>query len=105
MPKLCVMQTNGRLLETGHLIGGRAEYEFFRVMTERWGKLFFYSEEEYSRWCRNGRRLNEREVALKKDREAKKSAFEDGEGALDVELDDAEGGTMDTLQELNVQVG
>ena len=63
--KLFVTQPNGKLYETAHSIGVKDhESQYFRVMTEKWGKLFFYSKEDYDRWCRTGRRDNERTNTL-----------------------------------------
>jgi hypothetical protein len=63
--KLFVTQPNGKLYETAHSIGVKDhESQYFRIMTEKWGKLFFYSKEDYDRWCRTGRRDNERTNTL-----------------------------------------
>lgn len=55
-----IVRPNGTCYTTTEKMGSLAENNYFTVMTERWGKLFFTSEEYYRRWCREGRRQNER---------------------------------------------
>ena len=54
-----VIRPNGTCYNTTDKIGSREEKKYFTVMTERWGKIFFTSEEYYDRWCVEGRRQNE----------------------------------------------
>ena len=54
-----VVRPNGTCYSTTDKIGSVAEESYFTVMTERWGKLFFSTEEHYQRWCLEGRRQNE----------------------------------------------
>ena len=60
MPSIEIVRSNGTCYTTTERVGSLAEKHYFTVMTERWGKLFFTSEEYYRRWCREGRRQNER---------------------------------------------
>ena len=63
--KIFVTQPDGKLYKTEHTIGVKDhESGYFRVMTEKWGKLFFYSKEDYDRWCKTGRQENERTNTL-----------------------------------------
>lgn len=55
-----VAQPDGTAYATSFKAGSNDERRFFRVMTERWGKLFFDSEETYHRWCSSGRANTER---------------------------------------------
>ena len=54
-----VVRPNGTCYVTKDKIGSAAEKNYFRVTTERWGKIFFISEENYRRWCVTGRKQNE----------------------------------------------
>lgn len=54
-----VVRTNGTNYFTTDKIGSMDEYKYFRVMTEKWGKLFFNSEDDYTKWCTESRRQNE----------------------------------------------
>lgn len=54
-----VVRPNGTCYGTTDKIGSLAEKDYFTVMTERWGKLFFSTEEHYQRWCLEGRKQNE----------------------------------------------
>ena len=55
-----IVRGNGTSYTTTEKIGSTAEKNYFTVMTERWGKLFFTSEKHYRCWDREGRRQNER---------------------------------------------
>lgn len=53
-----VVQPDGTAYATLFKAGSKEERQFCRVMTERWGKLFFDSRETYDRWCSSGGRAN-----------------------------------------------
>ena len=55
-----VAQPDGTSYATTLKVGSNDERQFCRVMTERWGKLFFESEDKYHQWCRSGRANTER---------------------------------------------
>jgi hypothetical protein len=55
-----VVQPDGTAYATLFKVGSNDERQFCRVMTERWGKLFFDSRETYDRWCSSGRANSER---------------------------------------------
>lgn len=44
------MQPSGYRRKTEHLVGSKNELQYYRVMTESHGKLFFDSEDEYHQW-------------------------------------------------------
>ena len=54
-----VVRPNGTCYSTSDKVGSKAEEKYCTVMTERWGKLFFTSEDYYHRWCVEGRKQNE----------------------------------------------
>lgn len=54
-----VVRSNGTTHLTSDKVGSKEEFKYFRVMTERWGKLYFHSEEDYKKWCAESRRQNE----------------------------------------------
>ena len=54
-----VVRSNGTNYITSDKVGSKEEYKYFRVMTERWGKLFFNCEEDYTKWCEGSRKQNE----------------------------------------------
>jgi hypothetical protein len=54
-----IVRPNGTCYTTSEKVGSGAESDLFRVITERWGKLFFTSEECYHRWCSSGREKNQ----------------------------------------------
>lgn len=59
MPRLIELtQPNGRrFFAAGRVIGRRAdEKQYFTVMTEKHGKLFFDSRRCYEQWCNYGRK-------------------------------------------------
>lgn len=58
MPFIEVVRPNGTCYQSTEKIGSSAEKNYFTVMTERWGKLFFVSKEYYNRWVKEGRRQN-----------------------------------------------
>lgn len=58
MPYIRVVQPNGTYLQTDYLVGSTREREYFSVMTERWGKIFFDKGSAYRRWKRSGRAKN-----------------------------------------------
>ena len=59
MTYIDIVRPNGTCYTTSERVGSAAEADLFRVITERWGKLFFTSEEGYNRWCAKGRARNQ----------------------------------------------
>jgi hypothetical protein len=55
-----VVQPDGTAYATLFKMGSKDERQYWRVMTERWGKLFFDSRDAYDRWCSTGRANSER---------------------------------------------
>ena len=55
-----VVQPDGTSYATLFKAGSKDERQFYRVMTERWGKLFFDSRNTYERWSHSGRANSER---------------------------------------------
>lgn len=45
-----VMQPAGYLRPTEDVVGSKSELNYYRVMTEKYGKLFFDSENDYLEW-------------------------------------------------------
>ena len=60
MSYIQVVQSDGTAYATSFKVGSNDERQFFRVMTEHWGKLFFDSENTYNQWCSSGRANSER---------------------------------------------
>lgn len=58
MPFIEVVRPNGTCYQTTEKVGSLAEKNYFTVITERWGKLFFTSQDYYNRWVKEGRRQN-----------------------------------------------
>ncbi len=48
-------QPSGQLNPTDHVVGSVEEKNYYRVMTEKHGKLFFHSDSDYQKWSQNGR--------------------------------------------------
>ena len=56
---ISIVQPNGTVHGSQKYCGTADEHQYFKVITERWGKIFFESRGKYRQWCRNGRRRNE----------------------------------------------
>lgn len=55
-----IVRSNGTSYTTTEKIGSKAEKNYFTVMTERWGKLFFTSKKHYQCWTTEGRKQNDK---------------------------------------------
>ena len=55
-----VVDGQGTQYQTNDRIGSAAEREYFRVMTEDYGKLYFHSEDSYHQWCTTSRESTDR---------------------------------------------
>lgn len=55
-----IAQPDGTSFSTLIKAGSQEETQFFRVITERFGKLWFDSRETYEQWCSTGRIATER---------------------------------------------
>jgi hypothetical protein len=53
---IAVTQSNGYFRRTDQHVGSAAERQYYRVMTEKHGKLFFDSEGDYHAWASSGDR-------------------------------------------------
>lgn len=95
MPQLIqTVQMNGSLYVTDKRMGTPEEREFYTVMTERWGKLYFDSKGTYYRWCRQGRRRNNELGRFLRPRQRDPQRFRDEEREG---LGDDGGGTGDDM--------
>ena len=59
MVTISIVQPNGTVHGSQKYCGTADEHQYFKVITERWGKLFFESRGKYRQWCRNGSQRNE----------------------------------------------
>ena len=59
MAPIEVVNKNGTYYLSKDRVGSSAERGYFKVMTERWGKLYFASKGDYKGWCDEGRSKNE----------------------------------------------
>ena len=50
-----VCQPDGTYYTTLEKVGTKSEYDYYRVMTESFGKLFFINKESYEKWCEESR--------------------------------------------------
>jgi hypothetical protein len=80
MKTIPAMQPNGRYRATEHRIGSSGEHNFFRVMTEKHGKLFFDSKDDYLKWSTYGRFITNRESVMGHLRKRETTVEETGGG-------------------------
>jgi hypothetical protein len=85
MSNIEVVRSNGTNSLTSDKIGSDDEHTYFRVMTEKWGKLFFHSEDEYKRWCFTSRRQNEINGCFTAAKYYFENAFDDNEDVIIIE--------------------
>lgn len=60
MSYIDIAQPDGTAFSTLIKAGSQEEKQFFRVITERFGKLWFDSRDAYEQWCAVGRVATER---------------------------------------------
>ena len=65
MPCIEVLSHDGVNILTNDSVGSQREKQYFRVMTEDRGKLFFVSKAEYTKWCHRGRPYSEAKSGTK----------------------------------------
>jgi hypothetical protein len=80
-----IVRPNGTCYTTSEKVGTAAETDLFRVITERWGKIFFTSEEGYNKWCAKGRERNETTGFIANATYHLDTAFEDATDAVVIE--------------------
>ena len=59
---IAVTQTNGYMRQTNQNVGSAAEQAYYRVITEKSGKLYFDSKDDYLQWASSKHRLDTKQA-------------------------------------------